>query len=509
LYRFDAYRNRKMRQSLSQKLLQRLSPQQIQLMKLLQVPTAQLEDRIKEEIEQNPALEASKDAESPSDDFDTNLDSSEETEADDFSEGESELSKEDDFDMTEFYDESDEGVAEYKTRDSSEISDPDDENKTIPVATSSTFHEYLEEQLGLMELDGNLLEIALHLVGSIDDDGYLRRDLEAVVDDLAFRQNIFTNEEEVNTALQYVQRMDPAGVGARTLEECLLLQLERKEHPTANTEFAKKILKHYFDAFVKKHYEKLEKSLGIESAQLREVIEEITRLNPKPGSGFSEKTNPGQSIIPDFIITNNAGDLVLQLNSANAPELRISQSFKDMMKDYKSSKTKNKDTKEALTFIKQKIESAKWFIDAIKQRQQTLYVTMHAIMELQFDYLTTGDETKMRPMILKDVAERTNLDISTISRVASSKYVQTEFGTILLKFFFSESLSTDSGEEVSTREVKKILQNMIEAEDKLNPISDQDLTEKLNELGYNIARRTVAKYREQLNIPVARLRKEL
>jgi RNA polymerase sigma-54 factor len=498
-----------MRQSLSQKLLQKLSPQQIQLMKLLQVPTAQLEDRIKEEIEQNPALEVSSDTESSSDDFDSNIDSPDEVETDDFSEGESELSKEDDLDMSEFYDESDEGVAEYKTRDSSEMADPDDENKTIPVATSSTFHEYLEEQLGLMDLEGNMLEIALHLVGSIDDDGYLRRDLEAVVDDLAFRQNIYTNEDEVNTALAYVQRMDPAGVGARTLEECLLLQLNRKEHPTENSDFAKKIIKNHFDAFVKKHYDKLEKCLGIESAQLREVIEEITRLNPKPGSGFSEKTNPGQSIIPDFIITNNAGDLVLQLNAANAPELRISQSFKDMMKDYKGSKTKNKDTKEALTFIKQKIESAKWFIDAIKQRQQTLYATMHAIMTLQYDYLTSGDETKMRPMILKDVAERTSLDISTISRVASSKYVQTEFGTILLKFFFSESLSTDSGEEVSTREVKKIVQNMIEAEDKLNPISDQELTDKLNGMGYNIARRTVAKYREQLNISVARLRKEL
>lgn len=510
MYRFDAYRQSEMRQSLSQKLLQKLSPQQIQLMKLLQVPTAQLEGRIKEEIEQNPALETSTDSEGQTDDFETNLDGGEEqTEADDFSEDESTLSKEDDLDMTDFYDESDEGIADYKTRDSSEMSDPDDDNKTIPVATSNTFHEYLEEQLGLMELNENMHEIALHLVGSIDDDGYLRRDLEAVVDDLAFRQNIYTNESEAGLALEYVQRMDPAGVGARNLEECLLLQLERKEHPTANTEIAKKILKHHFDAFVKRHYDKLERSLAVDSDQLRDVIEEITRLNPKPGNSFSEKTTPGQSIIPDFIITNNAGDLILQLNAVNAPELRISQSFKDMMKDYKSSKTKNKDTKEALTFIKQKIESAKWFIDAIKQRQQTLYATMQAIMELQYDYLTTGDETKMRPMILKDVAEKTGLDISTISRVASSKYVQTEFGTILLKFFFSESLSTDSGEEVSTREVKKILNDMIDAEDKSNPISDQDLTEKLNTLGYNIARRTVAKYREQLNIPVARLRKEL
>lgn len=499
-----------MRQGLFLKQLQKLSPQQIQLMKLLQVPTAQLEDRIKEELEVNPALEMTveDEFEQKEDRLDTPLSEVSDGEDND-ADAETESGIDDEFDMTDFYDESDEGVAEYKTRDYSDFTDPDDENKSIPVASLMTFHEYLEGQLGLMELDEKEYEIGLHLIGSLDDDGYLRRELDAVVDDIAFSQNITTDEHQILTVLDKVKRLDPPGIGARSLEECLVLQLERKLQPTKYTALAIKILTQYFDPFVKKHYDKLERSLGIDSSELKLAIEEITKLNPKPGSAFSGKLRPEQLITPDFIITNNAGDLMLTLNSANAPELRVSQSFKDMVTDYKKSKSKDKDTKDALTFIKQKIESAKWFIDAIKQRQNTLLVTMNAIMELQYDYLATGDEKQMRPMILKDIADKTGLDISTISRVASSKYVQTEFGTILLKFFFSESLSTDSGEEVSTREVKKILSDMIEREDKTNPISDQELTDQLSKLGYNIARRTVAKYREQMNISVARLRKEL
>lgn len=501
-------------QNLSQKLLQKLSPQQIQLMKLLQIPTAQLEQRIKEELETNPALETASESE---DDFDQNTNDAEpEVEVpettDDFDtdtpEAE-ELNREDDLDMTEFYDEADEGVAEYKTKDPSEFADPDDESKTIPVAVSGTFHDFLEEQVGMMDITDREKAIAIHLIGSIDDDGYLRRELDAVVDDLAFSQNIMTTEEELKHLLELIQGFDPPGVAARSLEECLLIQLKRKENPTPYTEIAIKVIEKHFDAFVKKHYDKLEKSFGLDSNKLKLVIEEIIHLNPKPGSSFSGGAGGDQFIIPDYLITNNNGELLLTLNSANAPELRVSNSFRDMISDYKKAKIKSKNQKEAILFIKQKIESAKWFIDAIQQRQNTMIVTMQAIMDMQYEYLVSGDETKLRPMILKDIAERTGLDISTISRVANSKYVQTEFGTLLLKSFFSESLTNDEGEEVSTREVKKILSDLISTEDKNDPLSDQKLTEYLMGKGYNIARRTVAKYREQLNYPVARLRKEL
>ncbi|MBS1686749.1 MAG: RNA polymerase factor sigma-54 [Bacteroidetes bacterium] len=501
-------------QNLSQKLLQKLSPQQIQLMKLLQIPTAQLDQRIKEEIEVNPALEVAtedeeefaqveesdagptEDIQEPNDEFEPEV-------------TEPEINKDDDLDMTEFYDESDEGVAEYKTKDPNEFADPDDEGKTIPVAVSSTFHEYLEEQVGMLPISDREKSITMHLIGSIDDDGYLRRDLDAIIDDLAFSQNIMTDEKELAYLLSLIQSFEPAGVGARTLEECLLLQLKRKDDPTMHTDNAIRIIEKQFDAFAKKHYEKLEKSLGLDAHDLKMAVSEIISLNPKPGSSFSGGLGAEQFIIPDYIITNNNGELVLTLNSANAPELRISNTFRDMISDYKRAKIKSKSQKEAIMFIKQKIESAKWFIDAIQQRQNTMIVTMQTIMELQYDYLISGDETKLRPMILKDVAEKTGLDISTISRVANSKYVQTEFGTLLLKSFFSESLTNDEGEEVSTREVKKILSDLIGMEDKNDPLSDQKLTEYLMEKGYNIARRTVAKYREQLNLPVARLRKEL
>lgn len=502
-------------QNLSHKLLQKLSPQQIQLMKLLQIPTAQLDQRIKEEIEINPALEVTteedeeytqqeesspepmEDTPEPNDDFDVEPAEVEE------------INKTDDVDMSEFYDESDEGIAEYKTKDPSEFSDPDDEGKSIPVAVSSTFHEYLEEQVGMLSISDREKAIAIHLIGSIDDDGYLRRDLDAIIDDLAFSQNIITDEKELGHLLELIQGFEPAGVGARSLEECLLLQLRRKDDPTMHTDNAIRIIEKQFEAFAKKHYEKLERSLGLDAHDLKQAVEEIIGLNPKPGSAFSGGLSSQQFIIPDYIISNNNGELTLSLNSANAPELRVSNTFRDMISEYKKAKIKSKSQKEAILFIKQKIESAKWFIDAIQQRQNTMIVTMQTIMELQSEYLLSGDETKLRPMILKDVAERTGLDISTISRVANSKYVQTEFGTLLLKSFFSESLTNDEGEEVSTREVKKILSDLIGAEDKNDPLSDQKLTEFLIEKGYNIARRTVAKYREQLNLPVARLRKEL
>jgi RNA polymerase sigma-54 factor len=415
----------------------------------------------------------------------------------------------DEMDMSDYYDEDDEGVADYKTKDSSEYQDPDDENKHVPVATTSSFHEYLETQLSMLDIDDRQEQIAMHLIGSLDDDGYLRRELDAILDDLSFRQGIQCNERELKEVLEQVQKLDPPGVGARNLEECLLIQLKRKEEPTIYTEIAIRVVEKYFDLFAKKHYDKLERAFDIDSDKLKKVVDEITRLNPKPGSAFSGGGGEQYVIIPDFILSNNAGELTVSLNSANAPELRISNHFKEMITDYKKSKQKSKQQKDAMLFIKQKIDSAKWFIDAIQSRYNTMMLTMQAILELQYDYLATGDETRMKPMILKDVAERTGLDISTISRVANSKYLQTEFGTISLKFFFNEALTNDAGEEVSTREVKKILSDLIGMESKRKPISDQKLTEVLNQRGYNIARRTVAKYREQLNIPVARLRKEL
>jgi RNA polymerase sigma-54 factor len=492
-------------QRLSQKLLQKLSPQQIQLMKLLQVPTDQLEQRIKEELEANPALEEG-------DNGEEELTSTEEIFREEEgnqeeASGESEESNNsDELDLDDYI--NDDDVADYKTRDDN-YGDDDDDNKTVPYAVSDTFHENLTKQLGMCELDERHHKIAEQIIGSIDDDGYLRREISAIVDDLAFSQNVMTEENEIIELLDLIQGFDPPGVAARDLRECLLLQLERKTQ-TKHIKLAIHIIENYFDEFTKKHYDKLARHLKIEDDVLKPVIAEITKLNPKPGGSAKEDgSNLYQYIIPDFTIVNVNGDLELKLNSRNAPELRVSRDFRDMMVDYKNSSSKDKKQKEAILFIKQKIDAAKWFIDAIKQRQHTLWTTMYEIMLHQYDFFLSGDETQMKPMILKDIAEKTNLDISTVSRVANSKYVQTEFGTYALKYFFSESLSTDSGEEVSTREVKKILSDLIEHEDKKNPLSDQELMEDLRKRGYNIARRTVAKYREQLDIPVARLRREL
>ncbi|MEJ7737788.1 MAG: RNA polymerase factor sigma-54 [Chitinophagaceae bacterium] len=489
-------------QSLQQKLLQKLSPQQIQLMKLLQVPTANLEERIKEELEENPALEVLEDDHDNSDDIKDDMDASD----DDYEMdgGEDEYGN---LDISDYVMDGDDEVGDYKLRDDNypEV----DDNKVIPYRVETTFHDMLADQLGMLKLDERTSKIAEQIVGSIDDDGYLRRETTSIQDDLAFRQNVEVNEQEIEDLINKIQQFDPPGVCARNLQECLLLQLHRKLKEGKEVKIAIDILTDYFDEFTKKHYDKIQRGLGLTDDQLREVINQIVRLNPKPGGNVGE-VNKGESyVIPDFYVVNTGGRLEVTLNSKNAPDLRISEGYRDMLRDYDRGAKKDKRQKEAVLFIKQKIDAAKWFIDAIKQRQHTLLSTMETILDYQYDFFLTGDETTMRPMILKDIAERTGLDISTVSRVANSKFVQTEFGTYRLKFFFSESLSTDSGEEVSTREVKKILSNMVEAESKKKPLSDERLTELLQEKGYNIARRTVAKYREQLNIPVARLRKEL
>ena len=491
-------------QTIQQKLLQKLSPQQIQLMKLLQVPTANLEERIKEELEENPALELDDEnkQDTDADDIQDEFETAEEEFEMDGSEDEYE-----NLDISEYVADDDGEIADYKMKD--ENYPEMDDKKVVPIKNEISFYELLIDQLGMLDLDERNFKIAEQLVGSLDEDGYLRRELSSIADDLAFRQNIVADEKEIEALIQQIQQFDPPGVGARDLKECLLIQLERKKNEGGAVELAIIILKKYFDEFIKKHYEKIQRRLDLTDEQIKEVIHQIIKLNPRPGGNVGEVNKAESYIVPDFFILNNGGKLELTLNSRNAPDLRVSEGYRDMLKDYEKGSKKDKRQKEAVLFIKQKIDSAKWFIDMIKQRQETLINTMSAIINHQKEFFLTGDETVMHPMILKDIAEKTGLDISTVSRVANSKFVQTEFGTYRLKFFFSESLSTDSGEEVSTREVKKILSDMIEGEDKRKPLSDEHLTDMLNEKGYNIARRTVAKYREQLNIPVARLRKEL
>ena len=486
-----------LKQGLFQKLQQKLSPQQIQLMKLLQVPTVELEQRIKQEIEENPALEEGDDH------TDDDLPTEEQAIAENEDVGDDGENERDDFDLSDYF--QDDDTPDYKL--SVKNSGPDEEDREMPLAGGTTFQDNMRAQLALRDIDERTEQLAEHLIGNLDEDGYLRRELDAIVNDLAFSQNVMATKEELEKALQEVQALDPAGVAARDLRECLLLQVRRMPH-SLEQRIAEEILDKHFEAFSKKHYERILDKLEIDEEALKGAIELIVRLNPKPGNTLRETDKPVQEIVPDFSVMAIDGQLELSLNSRNAPELRISRTYRDMMQEYARNK-KDKDQREALQFIKQKLDSAKWFIDAIKQRQHTLLVTMEAIMEHQREFFLTGDETKLKPMILKDIAERVGLDISTVSRVANSKYVQTNYGTFLLKFFFSESLSTESGEEVSTREVKKILKDAIEAEDKRKPLTDDELTALLKEKGYNIARRTVAKYREQLNLPVARLRKEL
>jgi RNA polymerase sigma-54 factor len=488
-------------QRLQQKLLQRLSPQQIQLMKLLQVPTASLETRIKEELEENPALELEPERFEEKDNTGDEFDTAEET-TDDATTADS---YEDD--SVSDYIQDDDDEADYKLRDTNypEFS----EEREHPIRSGTSFYDLLTDQLHLLNLDNTQQTIAEQVVGSIDEDGYLRRDTSAMVDDLAFRQNVIVTEADVEAIIEMIQQFDPPGVAARNLQECLLLQLKRKEQVDSLDGIIITILTNYFDEFSRKHYDKIQKAISISEDEMRGVIQVVTRLNPKPGGESPDDSQELNYVVPDFFIYNIGGKLELTLNSRNAPELRISEGYRDMLRDYEKGAKKDKRQKEAVLFIKQKIDAAKWFIDAIQQRQQTLLLTMQAILEHQQNFFMSGDESDLRPMILKDVAAATGLDISTVSRVANSKYVQTEFGTYRLKFFFNEALTTDTGEEVSTREVKRILSDLIAGEDKKNPVSDERLTELLQGKGYEIARRTVAKYREQLMIPVARLRREL
>lgn len=475
--------------SLTQSLQQKLSPQQIQFIKLLQVPTAELEARVEEELEANPALEEGKEekeVEEQQEDFDEDFDIDERDSIEEY--------LQDDY-------------AGYKMQGDGR--NPDEEDRESPLSVGKSLHEQLLSQLGYLKLDEREQILAKQLIGSIDSDGYIRRELEAIVNDLAFSQGVETDEEELENILFKIQGFDPAGIGARNLQECLSLQLERKDPEQEEIQIAIRIIDTCFNEFSKKHYEKISRKLGISDEQLlRESIYQITKLNPKPG-GTGEEVVKTQYIIPDFILANNNGKLELSLNSRNAPQLKVSRSYSDMLQAYDKSDKKDKKLKETVSFIKQKLDSAKWFIDAIRQRQQTLLNTMQAIINFQIDYFQEGDESKLRPMILKDIADRINMDISTVSRVASSKSIQTEFGVFLLKYFFSEGIATESGEDVSSREVKNKLKEIIDGEEKTKPLSDEKLEKLLKENGYNIARRTVAKYREQLNIPVARLRKEL
>jgi RNA polymerase sigma-54 factor len=490
-----------LKQRLQQKLLQKLSPQQIQMIKLLEVPALQMEQRIKKELEENPALEEGSEEEDA-------IPAEAEGEGEEGDEGEFEEKDkdQDEFTIDDYID--DDETPDYKLQINNQSRD-DDKRSEIPFAGGSSFHEHLESQFSLRDLSDKQKILGEYIIGNIDEDGYLRRELVNIVDDLAFLQNVTTTEEELEDVLSIIQDLEPAGVGARTLKECLLLQLEKKNSSDPVLKLAYSILQDYFEEFSKRHYDKIIARTGIKESQLKGAIEEILRLNPKPGGVYSDPfTKSSQPIIPDFILEESDGILDLHLNSKNLPELHLSSSYNEMLRDYSRNNNK-KEMKDAIQFVKQKIDSARWFIDALKQRQNTLLLTMNAILEYQKEYFIEGDETKLKPMILKDVADMTGLDISTVSRVANSKYIQTHFGIFPLKFFFSEGLQTDSGEEVSTREIKRILQDCIDNEKKRKPLTDEQLTDILQDKGYQIARRTVAKYREQLNIPVARLRKEI
>jgi RNA polymerase sigma-54 factor len=475
---------------LIQTLQQKLSPQQIQFIKLLQIPTAELETRIEEELETNPALEEGPEEDEP-------VDQREEPEVSESSGDNDELNIED-------YLQDD--YAGYKMQ--GDGINPDDDEREIPIPSTKTLNDHLKDQLGLLGLDERQQAIGEQLIGSIESDGYIRREMEAIVNDLAFSQNIESSVGELEEVLLKIQEFDPPGIGARTLQECLLIQVRRKYEEDTDAKVALNILENCFDDLSRKHFDKIIRKLGISEEDLREAINLVTKLNPKPGYTGSD-TSKVQYLMPDYILVNSSGKLELSLNSKNAPELRISRSYSNMLQAYDKSKAKDKQLRETVSFLKQKLDSAMWFINAIRQRQMTLLNTMRAIIDYQYDFFLTGDESKLRPMILKDIATRIQMDISTVSRVANSKSVQTEFGIFPLKYFFSEGISTESGEDVSSREVKLTLKEYIDGEDKKKPLSDDKLEKLLKKKGYNIARRTVAKYREQLNIPVARLRKEV
>ena len=481
-----------LKQQLQQKLQQKLSPAQIQVIKMLEVPTLELEERIRQEIEENPALEEG--AETNDDEFDEDFNNED-------------GGNNDDFDIDDYV--ADDDIPDYKLKVNN--SSKDDKHEDIPFSAGMTFHENLMDQLGLLQLSEHDHQLAEYVIGNIDEEGYLRRTPESMVDDIVFQSGIQTTDDEMYRVVSLIQKFDPAGVGATTLQECLLLQLERKTQ-TTEIKQAIKIIVDYFEEFSKKHYDKITKALNIDEEQLKKIIAEIVKLNPKPGNSWGgnilEKSM--SAIVPDFILENDENQLTVHLNNSNIPELRVNNTYNEMFQDYASNKkNQTREMKDAVMFVKQKIDAARWFIDAIKQRQQTLLTTMMAIVNFQREFFIEGDDTYLRPMILKDIADITGYDISTISRVSNSKYIQTEFGIFPVKYFFSESMTNDSGEEVSTREIKKILQDCIDNEDKRKPLNDDALAEVLKEKGYLIARRTVAKYREQLNIAVARLRKEI
>lgn len=483
-----------LKQELKLKQSQKLSPQQIQLMKMIQLPTQAFEQRLKQEVEDNPALSSGK----------------EKSEEDQFEEefgnenADQEESEEPEIDIDDYLNEDD--IPSYRLKANNYSKD--DEEKQIPYAAGTSFSQHLKDQLQTYRFEGQERKIAEFLVGSVDESGYIRRSLEDMVDDLAFTQNIYTDGETVERILRIVQDLDPAGVGARSLKECLLLQLKRKEQ-TDSVQIASDILEQDFDGFAKKHYDKLLTKFDISEEQLREAVDEISSLNPKPGGPYSNDIHNVEHVVPDFTIKIKDGELELSLNGRNAPQMHVSRRYQNMLKGYKESKHKTKKQRDAVMFIKQKLDSAKWFIDAIQQRQQTLSSTMTAIMNYQRDYFLTGDDRELRPMILKDIAEEIAMDVSTVSRVANSKYVDTPYGTFLIKNFFSESMTNEKGEEISTREIKKILEITVNQEDKKKPLTDEKLAKVLKDKGYPIARRTVAKYREQLDLPVARLRKTI
>ena len=480
-----------LKQQLQLKLAQKLSPQQIQLMKLIQLPTLDFEQKLQNELEENPALESGKEESLQEDNYDQEY------------EDNNELIDTQDIDIDAYL--SDDEIPSYRLNTNNYSAD--EEEKTTPLSGGVSFHETLKLQIGSLILTEEEKIIAEFIIGSIDESGYLRRSLDDLVDDLAFTQGIMVEKEKIENVLQKVQSIDPAGVGARNLQECLALQLERKEVSLAII-VAKKIILETFDLFSKKHFKKMLDKFDIDESLFKEGLLEIEKLNPKPGgamSGIFQNTH----IVPDFILTIENGEIQVNVNRRNAPELHVSAGYQEMLKGYKAASNKSKAQKEAVQFIKQKLDAAQWFIDAIQQRRQTLQLTIEAIVNHQYDYFLTGDERALKPMILKDIADKIKMDISTVSRVANSKYIDTPYGTKLLKTFFSESLTNTEGEEVSTLEIKKILRTLIEEEDKKKPLADNALSKGLQEKGYKVARRTVTKYREQMNFPVARLRKEL
>ncbi len=483
-----------LKQYLQFKLSQKLSPQQIQLMKLIQLPTQAFEQRLKQELEENPALESGKEE---SDTLDDLYD-------DQYEDTDNEMINTEDINIDDYL--SDDEIPEYRTKANNYSAD--DDEKSVPYAAGISFNQYLLSQLNTSYLDDEEWKIAEFLVGSVDESGYIRRPISDIIDDLAFTQNVITNEKTISKVFELIHELDPPGVGARSLEECLIIQLDRKE-VTASTELALTILTKSFEQFSKKHYKKLIQKHGISEEELKEAIGEIEKLNPKPGGSYAGNNRIVEHVVPDFSIKIIEGELELTLNGRNAPELHVSKEYSNMLKGYKDAKKKSKSQKDTVLFIKQKLDAAKWFIDAIRQRQQTLFITMNSIMHYQKEYFLTGDERNLRPMILKDIADEIDMDVSTVSRVANSKYVDTPYGTKLIKEYFSESMKNDQGKDVSTKEIKKILETVIGEEEKKKPLTDDKLATLLKEKGYPIARRTVAKYREQLDIPVARLRKQI